>query len=177
MDAPHPLRLQLRAHTASAHARLDQAFVGGLCNEAAYRDYLRGMADWLRDAARVLGGAHWLLARVRPALAQDLGDEPPDDDAGESPALPRRIGWDYVLGGATLGARVLQRDAGRLGHGPANGARFLQAYCSSDAWPRFLGEAEGLALDDAARHDACAGAMEAFRSAEHALMRARGGGA
>jgi heme oxygenase len=174
MDARNPLRQQLRDHTASAHARLDQAFAGGFPDESSYRGYLRGMAVWLRDAAQVLGASHWLLARVRPALAADLGEAMPADAAAAPPALPRRLGWEYVLSGATLGARVLQRDASRLGHDAGSGGAFLHAYCDSGAWPRFLGELERMPLDPPDRGAACAGATEAFRAAERALLRASG---
>src|SRR5690606_30926539 len=114
---PIALHRLLRARTAAAHTRLDAGFAGGFRDALAYDAYLAGMARFLDHAIAVMGAEAWLL-EARAALAADLGlPAPPptpvpvqDDDA-------RLVGWRYVVAGATLGARVLLRQASALDDG------------------------------------------------------------
>ena len=129
------------------------------------------MARFLEAAAAVLGGSHALLARVHPALASDLGTPMPAFARGADPDLARRIGWDYVVSGSTLGAQVLLRQARSADAGAAH--RFLAAFAGSDAWLRFLRGLQDVQLDGAGRDRACAAALEAFHCAEHAIARTR----
>jgi heme oxygenase len=163
-----PLHQALRHHTSAAHARLDAGLGEGLRTEADYSAYASGMGEFLASAAGVLGPSHALLARARAALAHAGGA------AREAEAdLATRLGWEYVVTGATLGARVLLRQARERGFGQHLAGRFLAAFADGDDWPRFLRRLEAVQLDPDGRSRACDAALAAFHSAESALSHAR----
>jgi heme oxygenase len=172
ISSPVPLHQLLRAHSASAHARLD-AGIGGLRTARDYGAYLRGMAAFLDAARAVLGDEPW-LADARRQLADDLGrDVPSATPRAGAGDLPRIAGWRYVVAGSSLGARVLLRDARRLAGETSHGTRFLSAFATGDAWPRCLAWLRDTGFDASARARACDAALEAFHSAEAALSRAK----
>jgi heme oxygenase len=173
---PVPLHHQLRAHTAAAHARVDGGLGGSLRNARDYIAYLEGMAEFIDAAIAVIGAEPW-LAEARHGIADDLGRAPGAarlgaDDALADPA--RVVGWRYVVAGATLGARLLLRDARALEGGAHRaGTAFLSTFAGGDAWPRCLAALRDAGFDAAARARACDAALEAFHAAEAALSRAR----
>ena len=139
------LRSALRTHTSSLHHDLDAA-IGLLDSVERYRAYLAG--TWrFRAAAEgaVEGCAFWDVDRLTPLLEQDL-EELHGQEARRPPAAPDRpesvsayLGSLYVLEGSSVGARMLCRDAARLGYGPSFGARHLYRQCEDRTrWPRFL---------------------------------------
>lgn len=170
---PVPLHQLLRAHTASAHARLDAGLGGGVRNPREYAAYLEGMAAFLDDALAVLGAEPW-LAHARRLLAGDIGRAPPAEPAGAACADPARAaGWRYVVAGASMGARLLLRDAQRFAGGGAHGTAFLHAFAGGDAWPRCLAALRDAEFDPPSRSRACDAALEAFHSAEAAFVDAK----
>jgi len=168
-----PLHQLLREHTASAHARLDAGLGGGLHDADEYAAYLEGMSAFLDDALAVLGAEAWLVD-ARRLIAGDLGVAPPVlpsppsnvDDA-------RAAGWRYVVAGASMGARLLLRDARRLCATSPQRTAFLDAFAAGDAWPRCLALLRDTGFDAQARARACDAALEAFHAAEAALFRAK----
>lgn len=172
---PVPLHQQLRHHTAAAHARLDAALGGALRTASDYVAYARGMAIFLARAATVLGSAHPLLARAHAALSLDIGAQVPGfaGDADPDSDIARRIGWEYVVTGSTLGAQLLLRDVRGREYGQEVGTRFLASYAASGAWLVFLRGLEEVRLDAAARVRACSAALDAFQCAEQALASTR----
>ena len=172
---PVQLHQRLRAHTASAHARVDAGLDGGLRDARAYATYLDGMAQFLDAAAKVIGDEPW-LTDARRHLASDRGQAtftatPPPDGSGTDPA--KVAGWRYVVAGSTLGARLLLRDARALGDGAMRGTAFLSSFAASDAWVRCLAQLRDAAFDEVSRQRACDAAIDAFHAAEAALTRAR----
>lgn len=165
-----PVHHQLRTHTAAAHARLDAALGGALCTGADYAAYVRGMATFLAGAATVLGGSHPLLTGSHAALSADIGAPLPDFAGEPDPDRARRIGWEYVVSGSTLGAQLLLRDVRRRGYHRDVDNCFLAGFGASDAWPGFLRGLQQVQLDGAARLRACSAALEAFHCAEQALI-------
>jgi heme oxygenase len=173
---PSTLRATLRSSTSDAHARVDALVGGGFADAAAYRHYLRGMHGFLAASQAALGG-DWPLQSLRLQLADDMrmlgvhaspGSRRPalDDDAA-------RLGWAYVVAGASVGARVLVRQAGNLGYDAGSGAGFLHRFARAPMWPAVLSRLEeaGFGPEQAGRcRDAAAAA---FASAETAFRRAR----
>lgn len=172
--APVPLHQLLRAHTASAHARVDAGLEGGLRDADAYAAYLDGMARFLDAAAAVIGDEPW-LNDARRHLAIDRGQATFTATRPHAAvADPAHVaGWRYVVAGSTLGARLLLRDARALGAGAMRGTAFLSSFSVSDAWARCLAQLRDAAFDDASRQRACEAALDAFHAAEAALAQAR----
>jgi heme oxygenase len=170
-----PLHQLLRAHTASAHARVDAGLDGGLRDAHAYAAYLDGMAEFLDAAAAVIGDEAW-LGEARRHLAIDRGQAvlPAARPRPRAAADPAQVaGWRYVVAGSTLGARLLLRDARALGPGAMRGTAFLASFSAGDAWVRCLAQLRAAAFDAASRQRACDAALDAFHAAEAALTRAR----
>lgn len=165
-----PLHHQLRARTATSHARLDAGFQGGFGDARGYVAYLVGMATFLDAAIAAIGPEPW-LAEAREALAGDLNHPSPAIPASATYDPARVAGWRYVVAGATLGARVLLRAARALDGGAPTA--FLATFSGSDAWPRCLALLRDAGFDAAARARACEAALEAFDAAEAALHQAR----
>lgn len=171
-----PFHHQLRAHTASAHARVDGSLGGGLRSACDYAAYLEGMAEFIDAAIAVIGQELWLVD-ARQRIAADLGHAVPAPRLGGNDALAdpaRAAGWRYVVAGSTLGARRLLRDARAIEGGAHRGkTAFLSAFAGGDAWARCLAWLRDAGFDAAARRRACDAALEAFHAAEAALSRAR----
>lgn len=180
-DCPSPddpsgdiaLHLELRARTADAHARLDAGF-GGFDDARDYDAYLAGMAGFIDAAIAVIGAEGWLLA-ARDALARDRGLPAPGPAPVAAERDPARVaGWRYVVAGATLGARVLLRQARAADAVARRGnTAFLETFAGADAWPRCLALLRASRFDAAARRRACDAALHAFHAAEAALRQAR----
>ena len=129
-------RAVLRDATAAQHARVDDAFPTGLDTPQAYARYLRGMhrfaLDFEQATTRLPRQSRWLerdLAAVglQPLMEPWASPSPlADDDAV--------MGWEYVMAGSSLGARVLIRAVHRLGHTGEHGAHFLECQGTSDDW-------------------------------------------
>lgn len=168
------LRELLREATAPAHARVD-ALVGPLDSRSAYLRYLEGMHGFLGAAAAVLveeprlpALLHVLVGELSTAGVPVAPVASPGMDAPAGPA--ERLGWGYVTAGASVGARMLHRQATRLD--PAPGAcRFLRDYADSGLWPEWLQRLSQARLDPGARDRCVAAAKAAFAVAEHSFVR------
>lgn len=169
-------RARLREATAELHGRVDAMFPDGLDSLHAYRRYVLGMHRFAADYETATA----MLPRASSWLAQDLAalSQPP------LPALDvrrpvadqaERLGWDYVMAGSSLGARVLLREAGRLGFHADHGAAFLARHADGADWAAVQSRLAGLDVDDDRRMAlAEAGAREAFALVRTCLERGSG---
>jgi heme oxygenase len=174
-------RFALRERTAGAHALLDQR-VGRLDSMDRYAGYLKGMLRFrapVEEALSASPAAEWQPRLLAAAIRTDL------DDLGlTAPPLPERhdlhlhstcpsglLGILYVLEGATLGARLLYRDARALGLSDAYGARHLALQAAdTGSWRAFLallGRSPAFDLEPAA-----IAALATFALAHDALVAA-----
>lgn len=144
-----------------------------MCTADDYAAYARGMAAFLAGAATVLGASHPLLTGSHAALSSDIGAPLPAFAGEPDPDLARRIGWEYVVSGSTLGAQLLLRDVRRRGYHRDVDNCFLSGFSESEAWPGFLRGLQQVQLDGAASLRACSAALEAFHCAEQALVEHR----
>lgn len=181
---------RLRARTRSAHVQLEErlgrfewlatveAYTRML--ERFYGFYVRAEPE-LATVASAIDGLELTLRRKAPLLTADLRS------LGRTPrqlrALPRigDIGVDgparalgalYVLEGATLGGKLIEREVGRrLGLDDASGTAFFGAYGSDAArqWRRFgaVLEREGEDLDV---DDMCDSASATFAALDRWLI-------
>lgn len=168
------LRATLRNDTSDAHRRVDALVGGGFSDESAYRRYLRGMQRFLAASRPALGPA-WPLAPLQALLLEDmrtLGIQPARDvpaDPNPSGDEAARLGIAYVVGGASVGARRLLREAVALGFGPQRSAAFLHGFAHSPMWACVLSRLDAARLD-ADQTDRCsAAAVAAFATAEAAF--------
>jgi heme oxygenase len=83
-----------------------------------------------------------------------------------------RMGWEYVISGASVGARYLLRQVQALGYSADHGASFLAGHAGGDAWPRFLARLAQAELSPPQRQDICNAALAAFAAAELAFLAA-----
>lgn len=174
MAAPPSLRELLRQATAEHHARVD-AQVGALDSPAAYVGYLKGMRGFLAAAAPRLAGEP-MLPSLLQMIDRDLQSSgspggaaaaaPQGDDADEA----QRLGWGYVTAGASVGARMLHRQAMELV--PPQRCTFLQHYASSGLWPDWLQRLAQAEVDPEALARCVAAARQAFETAEQSFSRA-----
>ncbi len=124
---------------------------------ASYRRYLLGMPRFRQAAESGVKDAcaarwpQWQPTLLSPALADDLNDlaMPGMPNAG-APCIhgetDHLLGMLYVLEGASLGARLLIKDARALGLDGQHGARHLQAQFNSlNAWRDYLAILDGAA--------------------------------
>lgn len=166
-------RERLREATTAAHQRLDGLLEGGLADIDIYGSYVCGMHRFLCDAEFVLDEpplrSLWL---ANDLIALGLAPLPPS--AGVCRARDgERLGWRYVVAGSSMGARVLMKDARRLGFDADHGARFLSRHAIDGEWPgvlRQLGEVDGGHASQEAL--VVQGARNAFAAAETCLRRA-----
>lgn len=170
-DPRFTIRDGLRRTTRDAHARVDGLLAGGLAAIADYAVYLRGMQRFIGDAAERLDDVGYRAQR--DLLTRDLADLRLSALDRDTPADPivdtdARLGWQYVIEGSSLGARLLARDAAKLGFDETHGARFLSSHRESPRWPALLARLEHATSPDRLR-DA---AQSAFAAAERALRRA-----
>ena len=168
-STPLSHRHRLRAATADAHGRVDALAADATRSAAGYAAYLRGMHRFLGAGEQALHGdasAAGIRAR-RLWLEVDLdalGLAPVAGGPVQSPlqADAERLGWAYVIAGASLGAKVLLRGAAALGYDRGHGARFLAGHADGDAWPTLLDRLEAAALSNDDQDRMCAAARAAF---------------
>lgn len=174
--APAPVgaaRARLREATRDLHADVDALFPQGLHTAHAYRRYVLGMHRYAVDHEIATGA----LPRASSWLAHDLVALSllPLPAQGVRPPLIRQaecLGWDYVMAGSSMGARVLLRDAGRLGFDAHHGAAFLARHASGADWALVQSRLAELDVDDVRRMAAAeAGARAAFRLVRTCLER------
>lgn len=147
-----PLREYLKAATAAAHQRVDDAFGRhDITRREGYGRFLLGHAAVLPAMERSLEAAgidrilpDWAARRRREALARDLAAlglagplprpvTPPDGTA-------RLLGAAYVLEGSRLGAALLLRRAGASGDPAVPAATaYLRHGRGQGLWASFLG--------------------------------------
>ncbi len=157
-------RAILRSQTARQHAALEQV-VGPMASASAYARYVLGLHTFRAPVEAALGACDWdeygfgawRPTPIAAALQQDLADlglrplssVPSAPAVLSAPTLGGRdgaLGILYVLEGSSLGARLIYRDALKLGFSAQNGARHLDAQARGlETWRGFL------ALLDAAR--------------------------
>ncbi len=168
----------LRRATSEAHARLDGLVGDSLDSSEGYGMYLRGMHRFIRVSEGRLAGQGVMLGDARVRLEQDLAALSFEPIRAPSPAVAEsdpvaRIGWEYVVSGASVGARYLLRQAQQLGYSADHGARFLAGHAGDPIWPRFLvrlGQARFTSHElDTLRN----AALDAFSAAESAFRTAR----
>ncbi len=112
----------------------------------------------------------WLAADL---TALSLAPLPAQGGCAAAAAHPARLGWRYVMAGSSLGARVLLRDARRLGFARGRGADFLEGHAAADDWSQLQAQLRQLDPDDAPRMAAAvAGARVAFALVRSCLERA-----
>jgi len=170
----HDVHRLLRQATAPYHARLDATLAGGFSTGEDYIAYVSGMQGFVADAAQALGGPP-MTTRLHAWLAADcrtLGVEtaPSDTQVARADDEATRLGWEYVVAGSALGARLLLRDANALGFDAERGASFLAGHAVGKDWPLFL---RRLVESDAALLRVCGGAIDAFLAAERRMRAAR----
>lgn len=157
-------RMRLREATADLHAQVDALFPRGLDSVATYRRYVLGMHRFATDfeiavAARPRQSA-WLAGDLASLALAPLAAE---GVRGPELAAATRLGWNYVMAGSGMGARVLLRDAQRLGFDRRRGARFLARHATAQDWSSLQARLSALDADDAPRMaQAERGARNAF---------------
>lgn len=174
-------RSALRSETAKQHADLETV-VGALGSRASYVRYLRGMHAFRAPYESALSDLDWpaLFGDWRPTLiAQSLHDDLGDVGAAPLEAVRAIAEMDrsgafgalYVLEGSSLGARLIYRDAQKLGLTATFGARHLaQQAAGFETWRGFqalLETAEGLELPAAVL-----AANTAFETAKLSFLKA-----
>lgn len=162
------LRWRLRDATAQAHACLDARVGDAFADAAGYGAFLAGMHRFLGAAAVATGAGP--TDDARDALARDLADlglAPGAAPAAMPACEAGALGWQYVVAGASLGARLLLPRAQVLGFGPAHGARYLARQAAGGDWRRLLARLD--AHPPQAAEAAIAGARTAFACAHHCM--------
>ncbi|WP_166432824.1 biliverdin-producing heme oxygenase [Luteimonas yindakuii] len=167
------VRDRLRDATLSAHQRLDGLLASGLADIRTYHGYVRGMHRFIGDAEVVLDEpplrSLWL---ARDLVALEQAPLPPRGVLRRVTDADERLGWQYVIAGSSMGARVLVRDARRLGLTAGRGATFLDRHAIDGEWPGVVRQLQ--ALDPTGTREAllARGAHDAFAAAEACLRRA-----
>lgn len=169
-------RERLREATAPTHRALE-AIVGPIDSLPRYRRYLLGIAafrspieEGFPSRAWPAEFQNWRPTEIAAELRQDL------NDLGLEPVVPAPIalasdiasalGTLYVLEGSSLGARLVYRDALKLGLTERHGARHLSRQIASDSWRGFVSLLDRApSLDFARLADAANDAFEAARVA------------
>jgi len=171
----------LRGETARAHAALE-AVVGPIDSLPSYVRYLRGIHAFRAPIEAALAAVAWprMLGEWRPTcIAPDLAADLADLQAEPLPQLQpvavvdagQLFGVLYVLEGSCLGARLIARDAQRLGLCDAHGARHLGIQIQALAtWRDFLALLEHGGPVNVASAVAAANAV--FDAARLAVLRA-----
>ncbi|WP_187471090.1 biliverdin-producing heme oxygenase [Luteimonas viscosa] len=145
-------RMRLREATADLHARVDALFPRGLDSVATYRRYVLGMHRFATDFEIAVAArprhSEW-LARDLSSLA--LAPLAAEGVRGPASGAATRLGWCYVMAGSGMGARVLLRDARRLGFDRGRGAGFLARHAVAEDWSALQARLSALDADDAPR--------------------------
>ena len=176
-----PVLGALRSATGPLHDALEartQALSRLLCREgragyvaalySAYAPLEAALEPWLIDEA----GLDFAGRRKLSFLAEDLEAlgraAPPDADLTELHlSAPRALGLQYVLEGATLGARVLAREVRSAG-GDLRGLSFFDCY-GAEAGARFRAFCDVLEGRPDETDDIIAGAVLGFQIMDAAL--------
>lgn len=178
--SPVSRRDRLRAATADAHAQVDALAAPALRSTHGYAAYLRGMHRFLthgehalcndQSAAVVRARRQWIEGDLAT-----LGVAPMPSGTPPAPlhSDADRLGWAYVIAGASLGAKVLLRGVAGLGVDRDRGARFLAGHADGDAWPTLLQRLEATPLSNDDHDRMCAAARAAFAAAADALRHGR----
>jgi heme oxygenase len=82
---------------------------------------------------------------------------------------PSRLGVAYVVGGASVGARQLARQAEALGFGPGRAASFLHGFAQGSMWNGVLASLDAARLDPHQTDRCRAAAVATFATAEAAF--------
>lgn len=161
--------------------RVDGIVSAQLASPRGYGVYLRGMHGFLAATRHAFAGGEDTWAAERGRLEADLREldlaplPPPPAKPVVAPAgdVASTLGWEYVVAGASLGARYLMRAAAGLGYSAESGASFLAGHACGDGWRRFLGRLERESFSERELARACASAQSAFHAAETAFIQAR----
>lgn len=170
----HPAHAALREATAAAHQRLDALLAHGLHDADSYAAYVRAMHRFVSDYEIALGE----MPRRSLWLARDLMmlrqiPLPPRGAPAPVSNRDQRLGWEYVLIGSSLGARLLQRDAKRLGYDADSGALFLSRHADGDGWRGLMARMQALPSPNERQQAALRrGGLDAFSAAETCFHRA-----
>lgn len=163
------LRSALRARTSPSHEELDRA-VGHFADLASYGEFTRNTYRFraAEEASFAAAPAGWDIDPIASLAAQDMDDlsiamPPAGAHAPSITTAAQRLGVAYVLEGSSLGARMLVREAQKLGLSEQFGARHLARQAGDhERWRRFMAELE----TTTAAHDEVIAAAEAtFRFA------------
>ena len=149
-------RAILRSQTARQHASLERV-VGPMASASAYARYALGLHAFRAPVEATFrsfdweghGFGPWRPTLIAAALEQDLADlglrplsSPSAPALPSAPAFGGRdgaLGVLYVLEGSSLGARLIYRDALKLGFSGQNGARHLDQQARGlETWRGFL---------------------------------------
>ncbi|MDB5613387.1 MAG: hypothetical protein JWQ22_1040 [Devosia sp.] len=120
------------------------------------------------EASFALAPAGWEIDPIADLTAQDLADltldvPPVYELAPAITTTAQRLGVAYVLEGSSMGARMLVREAQKLGLRDDFGARHLARQAGDhDRWRRFMTELE---TTTASHDEVIAGAEATFRFA------------
>lgn len=168
----------LRHATSEAHSRVDSQVGDSLDTRAGYGFYLRGMHRFILVSETRLAGHGVVLDTARGHLEQDLAalsfvlTQAPSPTPVESDPVAG-MGWEYVVSGASVGARYLLRQALQLGYSAEHGARFLACHAGNPAWPRFLARLAQVRFTPHELDTLRNAALDAFSAAESAFESAR----
>ncbi|MGO3518516.1 MAG: biliverdin-producing heme oxygenase [Acetobacter cibinongensis] len=147
--SPSPRRFCLRQGTWATHQALD-SLIGPLNTQAAYKRYLLAVYTLRKSFEAAINEVTWPehFATWRPtmlaaAMEQDLADlglaAPPVQPLPLFSNASSLLGALYVTEGASLGARLLVRQAASLGMTANFGARHLtQQVAENEQWTHFL---------------------------------------
>lgn len=126
-----PRRAHLRQSTSAAHRSLE-ALVGQLDSHQAYLRYLKGMFVFRSAVEPGVAQAWpaswpWSPSCLATLIADDIRDLGSAVPAGRHRSAIIKdteslLGVLYVLEGSSLGARMLVKDAAKLGYGKSYGA-------------------------------------------------------
>jgi len=165
-----PVRSHLRSATASAHGRVDALLPHGVAQTREYAAYLRAMHRFVASSALPDGARE----RYLPLLSDDLRTLGIVTDAPPASAAPEdryeRLGWAYVFEGSSLGARMLLRQAHRLGYDAVTGARYLNEHAGSSEWSNVLRQLEHSLPDAGELSRLVSASQRAFAAVETALL-------
>jgi heme oxygenase (biliverdin-IX-beta and delta-forming) len=141
-------RAAFRSETAEPHAALERV-VGAIETAPSYARYLKGLHAFRAPVEAAFDGfdwsgfGDWRPTQIAQALAQDLADLGLDPvPSRHVPVIADRdsaFGVLYVLEGSSLGAKLIYRDALRLGLSKENGARHLEIQATGvETWRGYL---------------------------------------
>lgn len=170
----------MRSQTARQHAALERV-VGPMTSAAAYARYVVGLHAFRGPVEAALGACDWAAlgfgswrpTPIASALSQDLADLGVRPlSLTSAPAIEDRdsaLGVLYVLEGSALGARLIYRDALKLGFSAQRGARHLDAQARGlETWRGFLALLDAAPDVDLAR--AVPAANATFEFARHSFL-------